>query len=202
MYDKNSFPEITSTSSRNRTLFVTCVFVLFILLGLALVGQMAVTAINSITMPLIAKVFLIVMASLALIFFGWLTFMMIKGSGSKITHITVDKNGIHYYNSHGLVQTLGYDELTPSTGNEKYDVFEEHPYNNEEFSLELFCYVVNPIPNTPEKRQVSFVTQYIITNDDQLKRHFLNGIITMRPDLKISPYTLNLYGLKAGQLNL
>lgn len=195
-YTKENFPEITSTHSKHWTSFIKGLGMFFSALVPVATIILAFAAVSSEALPVIAKIFLIILAISVLCFFGWLIRAMLKTPKAKITHITIGKNGIRHYAGGELVQSLSYDELLPNPDQGKHDVFLHYPYDNDDFSMELFIYGLNRTSNTPERSIVSLDAQYVITNGNLLKRHFIKGIMIFRPDLKIAPYVINLYGLK------
>lgn len=159
----------------------------------ALIG-LTILIFNSRDISIGLKLGMLVITLLLVWFFGWLMVTMRKKPKSNVTKITVDKNGINYYNDTALIKTLSYYDLKIRPQDEKYDVFLNEPGDEGPF---LLCfYVLDPesgklLINTPV-----FDSRVVATNSNQLTRHFITGILHFRPDLKIEPGVLNLYRLE------
>lgn len=137
----------------------------------------------------------ILVLSLPLVwFFGWLMVTERKKTKSNVTKITVDKKGINYYNDIELIKTLNYDDLKIRPQNEKYDVFLSEL--GEEGPFILNFYVLDSESGRLLRKDPAFDSDVVITNSNQLTRHFVTGILYFRPDLKIEPGVLNLYQLE------
>ena len=111
-----------------------------------------------------------------------------------MTKITIAKNGINYYNDIELIKTLNYDDLKIRPQNEKYDVFLGEMGEGGPFLLNF--YVLDPESGTLMRECAVLDSDAVITNSNQLIRHFVTGILYFRPDLKIEPGVLNLYQLE------
>eukprot|EP01012_Entosiphon_sulcatum_P052968 TRINITY_DN72855_c0_g1_i1.p1 TRINITY_DN72855_c0_g1~~TRINITY_DN72855_c0_g1_i1.p1 ORF type:complete len:176 (-),score=9.97 TRINITY_DN72855_c0_g1_i1:18-494(-) len=153
-----------------------------------------IVVLNSRHIPIGLKIGMPVLSLLLVWFFGWLMVTMRKKTKINVTKITIDKNGINYYNSIELIKTLNYDDLKIRPQNEKYDVFLSEFGEGGPFLLNF--YVLDPESGRLLRKQPVFDSDVVITNSNQLTRHFVTGIIYFRPDLKIEPGVLNLYQLE------
>jgi len=77
---------------------------------IALIG-MTILVFNSRHISISLKIGMLVLSLLLVWFFGWLMVTMRKKTKSNVTKITIDKNGINYYNDIELIKTLNYDDL-------------------------------------------------------------------------------------------
>jgi len=137
------------------------------------------------------KIGMLVLTLLLVWFFGWLMVTMRKKTKSNVTKITIDKNGINYFNGIELIKTLNYDDLKIRPQNEKYDVFLSEFGEGGPFLLNF--YVLDAESGGLMRKQADFDSDVVITNSNQLTRHVVTGILYFRPDLKIEPGVLNLY---------
>ncbi|WP_419699264.1 hypothetical protein [Mucilaginibacter sp. NFX135] len=163
---------------------------------IALIG-MTILVFNSRHISISLKIGMLVLSLLLVWFFGWLIVTMRKKTKSNVTKITVDKNGINYYNDIELIKTLNYDDLKIRPQNEKYDVFLSELGEDGPFIVNF--YVLDSESGRLLRKYPVFDSDAVITNSNQLTAHFVTGILYFRPDLKIEPGVLNLYqwnGLK------
>jgi hypothetical protein len=193
-FTKNNFPEITSRHSHALTSFIKGFgWLMSVFVPIALIG-MTILVFNSRHISISLKIGMLVLSLLLVWFFGWLMVAMRKKTKSNVTKITIDKNGINYYNDIELIKTLNYDDLKIRPQNEKYDVFLSELGEDGPFILNF--YVLNSESGRLLRKYLVFDSDAVITNSNQLTRHFVTGILYYRPDLKIEPGVLNLYQLE------
>jgi hypothetical protein len=191
---KSNFPEITSGHSRVFTSFIKGFgWLMSVFVPVAWIGS-TILVFNSRHISIGLKIGMLVLSLLLVWFFGWLMVTMRKKTKSNVAKITIDKNGINYYNDVELIKTLNYDDLKSRPQNEKYDVFLSEFGEGGPFMLNF--YVLDPESGRLLRKQPVFDSDAVITNSNQLTRHFVTGILYFRPDLKIEPGVLNLYQLE------
>ena len=193
-FTKNNFPEITSRHSHVFTSFIKGFgWLMSVFVPIAWIGS-TILVFNSRHISISLKIGMLVLSLLLVWFFGWLMVMMRKKTKSNVTKITIDKNGINYYNDIELIETLNYDDLKIRPQNEKYDVFLSELGEDGPFILNF--YVLDSESGRLLRKYPVFDSDVVITNNNQLTRHFVTGILYFRPDLKIEPGVLNLYQLE------
>lgn len=198
-FTKNDFPEITSSHSQVFTSFIKGFgWLMSVFVPVAMIGS-TILVFNSRHISIGLKIGMLVLTLLLVWFFGWLMVTMRKKKKSNVTKITIDKNGINYYSDIELIKTLNYDDLKTRPQNEKYDVFLSEFGEGGPFLLNF--YVFDAESGSLLKKQPDFDSDVVITNGNQLTRHFVTGILYFRPDLKIEPGVLNLYQLESLKLN-
>lgn len=191
---KNNFPEITSRHSPGLTWFIKGFgWLMSVFVPIALIG-LTILVFNSRHISISLKIGMLVLSLLLVWFFGWLMITMRKKKKSNVTKITVDKYGINYYNDTELIKTLNYDDLKIRPQNQKYDVFLSELGEGGPFILNF--YVLDSESGGLLRKHPVFDSDAVITNSNQLTRHFITGILYFRPDLKIEPGVLNLYQLE------
>ncbi|MGY0037414.1 hypothetical protein [Pedobacter sp. NJ-S-72] len=193
-FTKNNFPEITSRHSHIFTSFIKGFgWLMSVYVPIALIVS-TILVFNSRHSSISLKIGMLVLSLLLVWFFGWLIVTERKKTKSNVTKITVDKNGINYYNDIELIKTLNYDDLKIRPQNEKYDVFLSEL--GEEGPFILNFYVLDSESGRLLSKHLVFDSNVVITNSNQLTRHFVTGVLYFRPDLKIEPGVLNLYQLE------
>ncbi|MBB6502037.1 hypothetical protein [Pedobacter cryoconitis] len=193
-FTKNNFPEITSRHSHVFTSFIKGFgWLMSVYVPIALIVS-TIVVFNSRHSSISLKIGILVLSLPLVWFFGWLMVTERKKTKSNVTKITVDKKGINYYNDIELIKTLNYDDLKIRPQNEKYDVFLSEL--GEEGPFILNFYVLDSESGRLLRKDPAFDSDVVITNSNQLTRHFVTGILYFRPDLKIEPGVLNLYQLE------
>lgn len=193
-FTKNNFPEITSRHSHVFTSFIKGFgWLMSVYVPIALIVS-TIVVFNSRHSSISLKIGILVLSLPLVWFFGWLMVTERKKMKSNVTKITVDKKGINYYNDIELIKTLNYDDLKIRPQNEKYDVFLSEL--GEEGPFILNFYVLDSESGRLLRKDPAFDSDVVITNSNQLTRHFVTGILYFRPDLKIEPGVLNLYQLE------
>lgn len=193
-FTKNNFPEITSRHSQVFTSFIKGFgWLMSVYVPIALIVS-TIVVFNSRHSSISLKIGMLVLSLLLVWFFGWLMVTERKKTKCNVTKITIDKNGINYYNDIELIKILNYYDLKIRPQNEKYDVFLSEL--GEEGPFILNFYVLDSESGRLLRECPVFDSNVVITNSNQLTRHFVTGILYFRPDLKIEPGVLNLYQLE------
>ncbi|TBO35934.1 hypothetical protein [Pedobacter kyonggii] len=195
--DANNFPAIRSKTSKSWTSFINGLGLIFCVLTPLLTVLMAIMVCNSTHINIEIKALIVVIALFAVWFFVWLLVATIKEkSKNKITHVVVDRNGLHHYtDNEELIKTMPYNLLMPGGENGKYDVFINLRVGTD-LDPDLSVYLFDEKSNKTVTRAVLLECDLVITNGNLLLAHFIKGIIIFRPDLKIDPNVLGLYKLK------
>ncbi|MFN1216354.1 hypothetical protein ACKW6Q_05135 [Chryseobacterium kwangjuense] len=141
------------------------------------------------------KILIVVLTIFIIWLVGWLLMKQRKEkTGRKITQIVVDNEGIHDYSDQDLVRSLKYSELMSDPENGKYDIF--IPRDQTDADYTVCFYVFDDALNTVKLKAFTLNIDHVITNGNELRKHFIKGILMFRPDLKIAPGVFDLYGLK------
>lgn len=193
----HEFPAIHSKISANRTLVVKVLFSIFklivVLIPLLMI-VMTVLTLKSGAVIIEIKILVVVLTIFIIWLVGWLLMKQRKEkTGRKITQIVVDSQGIHDYSNQDLVKSLKYSELMPDPENGKYDIFIPRDHTDADYTV---CfYVFDDALNTVKLKAFTLNIDHVITNGNELRKHFIKGILMFRPDLKIAPGVFDLYGL-------
>lgn len=193
----DTFPAIHSKVSRNWTLAVKVllsIFKMIVVLIPVMMIVMTVLTLKSGAVIIEIKVLIVVLT----IFMTWLVIWLLmkqmqQKGGRKITQIVVDSLGLHDYSNQDLVRSLKYSELMADPGNGKYDIF--IPMDQADADYTVSFYVFDDAINTIKLQAFTLNVDHVITNGNELRRHFIKGIMMFRPDLKIAPGVFDLYGL-------
>lgn len=157
--------------------------------------SLAMSSLSSWEIKTEVKVLIIILAVVAVVIFAWILIITIKERPvKKITHIVVDNQGIHYYSDQDLTRSIKYIELMPDPDNGKYDVF--IPLDQTDTDMSLCFYLFDDVLNKIKLQALTLNTDFVTTNGNLLKKHFIKGIVTFRPDLKVDPGIFDLYKLK------
>lgn len=194
-FEKSQFPSIHSKVSKGWTLAIKTVFsILAVAISLSLIGLIIIILNSSESkIGIELKILTCIVFTSVIGLFVWLLITQLrKKPVQKITQIGVDSLGIHYYSNQDLVRSIKYTQLMPRHENEKYDVF--IPFDDSDISL---CfYLLDEISDKLKLQALVLDIDFVITNGNSLKKHFIEGIIIFRPDLKIDPGIFDLYKLK------
>lgn len=192
--DEDQFPVIDSKISKGLTLVIKVFFSIFaVLIPLMTIFMAWLTVDSNIKTEL--KILMVLLAILIAAGFIWLLITKIKEKpGPKIIRTAVDRTGIHHYSHQGLVKSILYTQLMPNPENGKYDVF--IPLDQTDTDMDLCYYVFDDLSDKIVIRSLFLEGDFVITNGNSLKKHFIKGITFFRPDLKISPGVLELYKLE------
>jgi len=191
--EKDKFPILHSTTSKGWTLAIKIFFsTLFVMISLLML-LLVILSLNSWEIKTEVKVLIILLAILTIGLFSWILIVTVKNRPvKKITNIVIDNQGIHHYRDQDLIKSIKYTELMPNPENGKYDVF--IPLDQADTGLDLYFYLFDDTICKVKPQAFILNTDDVITNGNSLKKHFLKGIITFRPDLKIAPGVFDLCG--------
>lgn len=112
---------------------------------------------------------------------------------NKITKVIVDQNGLHHYKNETIIESLTFESLYPNPDLKNYDVVLSE---GEDVAYDICVYYLNNSTNTIIYKAIIFKTPFSIRNGNELKRHFIKGVLKFRSDLKVSPKVLDLLHLK------
>ena len=112
---------------------------------------------------------------------------------NKITKVIVDQNGLHHYKNETIIESLTFESLYPNPDLKNYDVVLSE---GEDVAYDICVYYLDSSTNTIIYKAITFKTPFSIRNGNELKRHFIKGILKFRSDLKVSPKVLDLLHLK------
>ncbi|MGG5207317.1 hypothetical protein ACQWU4_00120 [Chryseobacterium sp. MIQD13] len=190
--DVNQFPTIQSKHSKIFTLFIK-------IFGITMSLVILVTAVSMIFLGGVTKIrleiriLLAIIAILLIIFITWLLIIQFKNnSQKKVTHVIVDREGLHHYRNEELIKTINYNDLKTAPQNERYDVFFYNPPESEAYS-DLCFYIYDEESKMAVRKAVFFEGDTVITNGKQLLAHFIKGIVLFRPDLRIDPNLFEIF---------
>ncbi|MDR6485883.1 hypothetical protein J2799_000368 [Chryseobacterium vietnamense] len=142
--------------------------------------------------------FTLIIALLLLIFCAIALIMALTyRKKQRIRKAVVDEKGVTFYNNQNtIIDTLLYEELQ-STQSSSDDVFILNTQTVKYGKTTLQIYRkdrTGKIIQAPVDLNLQLV---IVSNQYELYRHFLKGIQHFRPDLKISPQTIEQYNLSS-----
>ena len=189
--EENQFPTIHAKISKTWTWVIKTIFGFAgIFIPISMVA-MSVTAINSTKISLGITIFLIILTVLVIAFFVWLFITeMRKNKLEKITNVIIDHKGIHYFHKQNIVQSVLYTSLALNPDNDKDDVF---VWVGDETNDGLRYYIDDEASKKVVMRGYFLECEFVIVNGNSLKRHFIKGIQTFRPDLKIDPRVFGFF---------
>ncbi|MGN7986637.1 hypothetical protein ACTJKC_04805 [Pedobacter sp. 22226] len=129
-----------------------------------------------------------------LLFFLFRTFFkqLAQAKENKITAVLVDQQGFHHVEDFKTVKSITFDALRPNPG-KKYDI---DLSDGDDVSIELLVYHRDDVANEIVCKAITFETSFSIKNGEELKKHFISGIMLFRPDLKIAPRVLDFFDMK------
>lgn len=193
--EKNKFPIIHSKTSKGWTWVIKILFSTLLVMISLLMISLAVPSLSSWEIKAEVKVLIIILAVVTVGVFAWILIVTVKErSVKKITHIVVDNQGIHYYSDQDLVRSIKYTALMPNPEHGKYDVL--IPLDQTDTDMSLCFYLFDDVLNKIKLQALTLNTDFVTTNGNSLKKHFIKGIVAFRPDLKVDPGIFDLYKLK------
>ncbi|WP_160136773.1 hypothetical protein [Chryseobacterium sp. c4a] len=140
--------------------------------------------------------FFMLIFALFLLAFCFVAMMMslIYRKKEHIRTAIIDKQGITFYsNSGNIINTISYHDLQRA----KIGSYDAYIYSigTKYPKTYLSIYLKNPSGETTMTR-IDFNFEYVIlSNQFEMYRQFLRGIQCFRPDLRISPQTIEQYSL-------
>lgn len=166
-------------------------YMLYIITTLGII-EIAITVLSSHEIDLVVKILSAVL-TLFLLFFLIRTFFkqLTEDKENKITGVIVDQQGFHHVQDLKKVQSITFDSLRPNL-NKKYDV---DLSDGDDVSIELLVYHQDYLANKIVCKAITFGTSFSIKNGEELKKHFIKGMMVFRPDLRISPRVLDFYNV-------
>lgn len=191
--DVHQFPTIQSKHSKGLTLFIKIFGITMSIVILLFAISMLTFADGLTGIGVEIRISLTITAILLIVFITWLLIAQFKSkSKKKITHVIVDKEGLHHYGNEELIKTINYNDLVAAPQNGRYDVFLYSPPGSDT-NRDLCIYIRDEQSRMPVRKIVSFDSDTVITNGNQLLTHFIKGIVLFRPGLRIEPGVLELY---------
>ncbi|WET49364.1 hypothetical protein PYS58_22875 [Chryseobacterium indologenes] len=139
--------------------------------------------------------FLLIFAQLLLAFcFAAMIMSLTYREKEHIRKAVIDEKGVTFYsNSGNILNTILYSELQ-QVKNGSYDAY-IYSIGVKYSKTYLGIYLKNPSGETAMTR-IDFNFEYVIlSNQFEMYRQFLRGIQCFRPDLRISPQTIEQYSL-------
>ena len=134
---------------------------------------------------------------LSVVLFSFLVYFVFKDiiitRKNKITKVIVDQNGLHHYKNETIIESLTFESLYPNPDLKNYDVVLSE---GEDVAYDICVYYLDSSTNTIIYKAITFKTPFSIRNGNELKRHFIKGILKFRSDLKVSPKVFALLNLK------
>ncbi|GEM_PF-1209602 len=195
--EADKFPAIHSKISKNWTLVIKVLFSIFkvivVIIPLMMVLMLVLT-LKSREIIIEIKILIVVLTIAVTGLVVWSLIKQGQGkAGRKITQIVVDSQGIHDYSGQDLVRSLKYSELLSDPENGKYDIF--IPRDQTDADYTVCFYLFDDALNTIKLQAFTLNADGVIINGNELRKHFIKGIIMFRSDLKIAPGVFDLYGL-------
>ena len=140
------------------------------------------------------KILFTLLTVLLVLFFIWLFIQDKRRPRHKITRITVDHKGLHHYRGADIRKTLLFSSLVANPQKDEYDIVLHIPEGDSTPPYDICFFVMNTDLNIIQEQTFYLDCEFVIVNGNLLKRHFVQGIMTFRPDLQIAPNVLDVYG--------
>lgn len=191
--DVHQFPAIQSKHSKGFTLLIKIfgITMSIIILVTAISMLAPIDTLSKIKVEI--RILLTLIAILLIVFITWLLIAQFKSKPQKkITHVIVDKEGLHHYRNGELIKTINYNDLQVAPQNGRYDVFLYNLPGSETYP-DVCIYIFDEQSKMPVRKAVSLDSDTVITNGNQLLRHFIKGISLFRPGLRIEPGVFELF---------
>lgn len=145
----------------------------------------------------LAVEFKIASVVLCVILLSFLIYFVVKDTISiqknKITKVIVDQSGLHHYTDETIIESLTFESLYPNPDLKNYDIVLSE---GDDVGHDICVYYFDNSGNTIIYKAITFNTPFLIRNGNDLKRHFIKGVLKFRSDLKVSPKVLDLLNLK------
>lgn len=196
-YTKEDFPEMEAKNSKGLTLaFRIFGYSLPVIISICCITILVIifSSDDSEKIPIIVKISLSLLTILLLWFFGWLFMQEKKKSRNKVTRITVDCRGLHHYINENVMKSLLFSSLQSNYQDGEYDIMLSVPQGESDHPYHILFFTLNNDLNVVQETAFLLDADFIITNGNQLKKHFLKGLMIFRPDLRIDPGILKIYG--------
>ena len=190
----NEFQAKQSVRAEKATFLAKAVGYLLYAITASGITVITITVLSSSDIDTILKILSAVLALLLLFFLIRTFFKQIsEDQGNKITGVLVDQQGFHHVQNLKIVKSITFDSLQPNL-NKKYDV---DLSDGDDVSIELLVYHQDYATNKIVCKAITFETPFSIKNGEELKKHFIKGIMVFRPDLRISPRVLDFFNVNA-----
>jgi len=186
------FSKIESYESK-KTTFIVKVLAAFIFAGTVLaiinLGVIIIESKLAAELKFFAAALFVILLSFLLYFVLKDTFFFKK---NKITKVIVDQKGLHHYEDEILIESLTFESLHSNPELRNYDVVVSE---GEDTAYNICVYYFDNSRNAVLYKEIIFKTPFSIRNAKELKRHFIEGVLKFRSDLKVSPQVLALLNL-------
>jgi hypothetical protein len=193
-FQNNEFSEIESLKSEKTTFIVKALGAfIFMSIILAIINS-EIIIIESGKLPVEFKISSVI---LSVILLSFLIYLVLKGvigmRKNKNTKVIVDQNGLHHYADQIIIESLTFESLCPNPDLKNYDVVLSQGVD---LVSDICVYYFDNSTDTIIYKAIIFNTPFSIRNAEELKRHFIKGVLKFRPDLKVSPKVLDFLNLK------
>lgn len=118
----------------------------------------------------------------------------IADKNNTCNRIIVDCYGLHRMENEKTLSSLTYDSLRSNPDHNKEDI---HFWEGED--IDIVVYYWDNEENITKSTYISFnlTLTLEITNANKLKKHFFEGVLQFRPDLKVSPSVIDFFNIEA-----
>lgn len=156
------------------------------------ITAITITVVSSNEIDLVLKILTTVLA-LFLLFFLIRTFFKQNNEDkiNKIRRVIVDQQGFHHVEDLKKVKSITFDSLRPNL-NKMYDV---DLSDGDDVRIELLVYTQDYPTIKIACKAITFETPFSIRNGKELKKHFIQGVLLFRPDLRISPRVFDFFNV-------
>ena len=193
-FQNNEFSKIESLKSKKITFIAKAIGVFLFVSTILGIINLEIIIIESGKLSAEFKISSVV---LSVILSSFLIYFVLKDviitRKNKITKVTVDQNGLHHYKNEIIIESLTFESLYPNPDLKNYDVVLSE---GEDAGYDICVYYFDNSTNTIIYKAIIFKTPFSIRNGNELKRHFIKGVLKFRSDLKVSPKVLDLLHLK------
>ncbi|KIQ16456.1 hypothetical protein RT99_20535 [Flavobacterium sp. MEB061] len=193
-FQNSEFSKIESLKSKKKTFIAKAIGVFLFVSTILGIINLEIIIIESGKLSAefkISSVIISVILSSFLIYFVLKDVIITRKN--KITKVIVDQNGLHHYKNETIIESLTFESLYPNPDLKNYDVVLSE---GEDVAYDICVYYLDSSTNTIIYKAIIFKTPFSIRNGNELKRHFIKGVLKFRSDLKVSPKVLDLLHLK------
>ena len=139
---------------------------------------------NDIPTPIIFFLLFLIAGGLA----GWLAYEMTRNKDEKISGLLINHQGILFLNRNDkILSETKFQDLTRSQDPYTKDIFSESASNGKYGNFRKNLYAFEKNGNGKPKKKLINLDVIPLKNRYDLIGHFLKGVQTFRPDLKINP---------------
>lgn len=119
----------------------------------------------------------------------WMSYLLVRYlkriKGNAVKHVRVNRAGIFYECLNGSVVSLLYQQLESASNDAVYDVFSKAGGRYSPTVLSVF---MKGSERTVHFGRTDVAYSYYTGNIRLLRRHFIQGIVLFRPELRIAPF--------------